>query len=104
MASLQKVSFVSWILVLILVMSLFIVAYFFNLWPSQRAKKIELRAPEVRLLEKRENSVTVNDYIKYVQENPEKMTLDHDFLNKALLKLSVAINTMAKTINYKLTG
>ncbi|QPH38607.1 hypothetical protein [Pedobacter endophyticus] len=79
-------------------------AYFLKVWPFRTVETMELHRPAVNLLLKRENNPTVKEYIDYVQDDPEKMSLNHEFSNKALLKLSAAIKSMSSAAGYRLVN
>jgi hypothetical protein len=53
------------------------------------------------LLEVKENNSTVAAYVDFVENNKEKMTLDHAYTNEALLKLIEATNAMANEVDYE---
>ncbi|MGA9651405.1 hypothetical protein [Pedobacter sp.] len=83
--------------------SLVIGAYFLNIWPFKPVEPMKLHGPSMSLLQKKENNPTVKAYLNYIQEDRDKMSLDHEFSNKALLMLSAAIKAMATTAGYRLT-
>ena len=49
----------------------------------------------------KENNSTVAAYVNFVENNKEKMSLDHDYTNEALLKLVAATNAMANEVGYE---
>ncbi len=53
---------------------------------------------ESDLLGVKENNSTVAAYVNFVENNNEKMGLDHDYTNEALLKLIEATNAMANEV------
>jgi hypothetical protein len=55
---------------------------------------------ESDLLEVKENNGTVKAYVSFVENNNEKMSLDHEYTNEALLKLIEATNAMANEVGY----
>jgi hypothetical protein len=55
---------------------------------------------ESDLLEVKENNGTVEAYVSFVENNNEKMSLDHEYTNEALLKLIEATDAMANEVGY----
>jgi hypothetical protein len=53
------------------------------------------------LLGVKENNGTVMAYVNFVENDKDKMSLDHEYTNEALLKLTEATNAMAKEVGYK---
>lgn len=49
----------------------------------------------------KENNSTVAAYVNFVKNNKEKMSLDNDYTNEALLKLVAATNAMANEVGYE---
>jgi len=56
---------------------------------------------ESDLLEVKENNATVADYVNFVQNTKQKMSLDHEYTNEALFKLIEAVNAMAGEVGYE---
>jgi len=56
---------------------------------------------ETDLLGVNENNLTVAAYVNFVDQNKEKMSLDHEYTNEALLKLIEATNAMANEVGYE---
>ncbi|MCM4167627.1 hypothetical protein KCTC52924_00867 [Arenibacter antarcticus] len=56
---------------------------------------------ESDLLGVKENNGTVAAYVNFVENNKEKMSLDHEYTNEALLKLIEATNAMANEVGYE---
>ena len=56
---------------------------------------------ESDLLGVKENNGTVAAYVDFVEKNKEKMGLDHEYTNEALLKLIEATNAMANEVGYE---
>ncbi len=52
------------------------------------------------LLGVKENNGTVAAYVNFVEDNKQKMSLDHAYTNEALLKLIEATNAMANEVEY----
>lgn len=52
------------------------------------------------LLGVKENNSTVAAFVSFVENNNTQMSLDHEYTNEALLKLTAAINAMANEIGY----
>lgn len=48
----------------------------------------------------KEDNGTVAAYVSFVENNKEKMGLDHEYTNEALLKLIEATNAMANEVGY----
>ena len=48
----------------------------------------------------RENNTTVAAFVNFVENDANRMSLDHAYTNEALLKLTAAINAMAGEIGY----
>jgi hypothetical protein len=55
---------------------------------------------ESDLLGIKENNNTVAAYVDFVENNQEKMSLDHEYTNEALVKLIDATDAMANQIGY----
>jgi hypothetical protein len=55
---------------------------------------------ESDLLGVKENNGTVVAYVNFVETNKEKMSLDHEYTNEALLKLIEATDAMANEVGY----
>lgn len=55
---------------------------------------------ENNLIGVRENNRTVAEYINFVETDKDKMGLNHDYTNEALLKLTNATNAMAGEVGY----
>lgn len=55
---------------------------------------------ESDLLGVKENNGTVAAYVNFVENNKEKMSLDHEYTNEALLKLIEATDAMANEVEY----
>jgi len=55
---------------------------------------------ESDLLGVKEDNGTVAAYVSFVENNKEKMGLDHEYTNEALLKLIEATNAMANEVGY----
>jgi hypothetical protein len=49
-----------------------------------------------------ENNTTVNDYVNFVENDNNNMSLDHAFTNEALLKLADATDEMADEIDFEM--
>jgi len=49
-----------------------------------------------------ENNTTVADYVIFVENDKNKMSLDHAFTNEALLKLAKATDEMADEIDFEM--
>lgn len=52
----------------------------------------------------KENNSTVTDYITFVGNDENKMTLDHAYTNEALLKLTNASSAMAGEVGFDIKG
>ncbi|PKP32220.1 MAG: hypothetical protein CVT99_05615 [Bacteroidetes bacterium HGW-Bacteroidetes-16] len=48
-----------------------------------------------------ENNATIAAYVNFIDNNKEKMGLDHEYTNEALLKLIEATNAMADEVGYE---
>lgn len=46
------------------------------------------------------NSTAVLAFVNFIKEDPNKMELDHDFTNEALLRLTNATNAVAEQVGY----
>jgi hypothetical protein len=55
---------------------------------------------ESDLLGVKENNGTVVAYVSFVENNEEKMGLDHEYTNEAFVKLIEATNAMANEVGY----
>ncbi len=55
---------------------------------------------EADLLGVKETNGTIAAYVNFVENNKEKMSLDHAYTNEALLKLIEATNAMANEVGY----
>jgi len=55
---------------------------------------------ESDLLGIKENNNTVAAYVSFVENNKEKMSLDHEYTNEALVKLIDATDAMANQVGY----
>ncbi len=55
-------------------------------------------------LDVHENNSTVTEYIAFVSNDKNKMTLDHAYTNDALLKLNAAISAMAGEVDFDIKG
>lgn len=51
-----------------------------------------------------ENNSTVAEYVNFIRNSNENMTLDHEFTNEALLKLNDATSAMADEVNYDINA
>jgi hypothetical protein len=49
-----------------------------------------------------ENNTTVNDYVSFVENNKNQMSLDHAFTSDALQKLADAVDEMADEIDFEM--
>ena len=58
-------------------------------------------ANEPELLGVKENNGTVAAYVDFVENSKEKMSLDHEYTNEALLKLIEATNAKANEVGYE---
>ena len=47
-----------------------------------------------------ENNSSVTAFVSFVQDDNNKMSLDHAYTNEALLKLTAAVNSMANEVSY----
>jgi hypothetical protein len=56
---------------------------------------------ESDLLGVKENNSTVAAYVNFVENSKEKMSIDHDYTNEALLKLIEATDAMANEVGYE---
>ena len=52
----------------------------------------------------KENNSTVTEYITFVSNDKNKMTLDHAYTNEALLKLTSATSAMAGEVGFDIKG
>ena len=57
---------------------------------------------ETNLLDVKENNSTVADFVSFVKNDDNRMSLDHAYTNEALLKLTAATNAMAGEIGYEI--
>jgi hypothetical protein len=55
---------------------------------------------EIDLLEVKENNGIVVAYVNFVENNKEKMSIDHAYTNEALSKLIEATNAIANEVGY----
>lgn len=55
---------------------------------------------DTNLLGVKENNHTVAAFVSFVENDTIRMSLDHDYTNEALLKLTAAINAIASEIGY----
>lgn len=55
---------------------------------------------DTNLLGVKENNSTVAAFVSFVEKDNNRMSLDHDYTNEALLKLTAAINAIANEIGY----
>ncbi len=65
--------------------------------------KKEEKAEETTILDVtdvKENNSTVAEYVTFVSNDKDKMALDHDFTNQALLKLTSAVEAMAGEVDF----
>ena len=49
----------------------------------------------------KENDGTIADYVNFIENSNKKMSLDHAYTNKALLKLTDATNAKANEVGYE---
>ena len=52
------------------------------------------------LIDVKENNTTVDAYVNFIEADTNRMTLDHEYTNEALLRLTNATNAMADEIGY----
>ena len=46
-----------------------------------------------------ENNTTVTEYINFIESNQNKMTLDHEYSNEAIIKLTAAVYAIADEVD-----
>ncbi|MFD0764633.1 hypothetical protein ACFQZI_07190 [Mucilaginibacter lutimaris] len=88
----------AWVLLVIVIMAF--VAYFLYVNRFKGNKTIDLSAQQTDLINRHENDTTVTDFISYVSDGSNKMSLDHEYSNTALIKLSRAVSAMARATDY----
>ncbi|MEO5892476.1 MAG: hypothetical protein ABIQ31_19670 [Ferruginibacter sp.] len=87
-----------WILLVLVAMAFLACYLYFQRYQGER--EINLHSVYAKLIDKRENDSTVNAYIRFVEQSSGTMSLDHAYSNEALLRLSAAVNAMAKAVDY----
>jgi len=88
----------AWILLVLVIMAL--IAYYLYENRFKGKPETDQNNQELKLIDKHENDTTVTAYISFVNDDTNKMTLDHEYSNTALLKLSKAISAMARSAGY----
>ena len=51
------------------------------------------------LIDVNENNTTVTEYINFIESNQNKMTLDHEYSNEAIIKLTAAVYAIADEVD-----
>lgn len=87
-----------WVLLAILIIGGII--YLYYSLTTVRDNPVAEDANSTELIDKRENNSTVNEYITFVNNDTNKMGLDHVYANTALLKLNAAIDAMASETGF----
>lgn len=64
-------------------------------------ENLEIETKETNLISINENNSTVETYVKFIEKDDNKMGLNHEFTNEALLKLIDATNAMANEVRYE---
>ncbi|KUO60086.1 hypothetical protein APF79_10125 [bacterium BRH_c32] len=94
-----------WVLLGIIVIALlvyFMVFYNYDEGMNETHQTSELMDKNDKdLIGVNENNSTVAAYISFVENNKNKMSLDHAYTNEALLKLIEATNAMAGEVGYE---
>ncbi len=71
---------------------------------KDKENEIKAEAPATDATGIRENNSTVNEYVTFVNNNQNKMALDHAYTNEALLKLTSATSVMASEVGFDIKG
>ncbi|MBU3926824.1 MAG: hypothetical protein KKB74_03385 [Bacteroidetes bacterium] len=101
----QKKQIWPWLLVGLVIAALLV--YFLVFRDPGKIKEAVTEADDITntnepdLLGVNENNATVAAYVNFVDNNKEKMGLDHEYTNEALLKLIEATNAMADEVGYE---
>lgn len=87
-----------WLWILLVVAIIAIIFYFLS---TEKIKEEKTEEPKtVNLLNVKENNRTVADFINFVDNDLNKMSMDHKYSHDALIKLADATQAMANEINY----
>jgi hypothetical protein len=101
----QKKPVWPWLLVGLVVVALLL--YFLVFRDNDKNTEVVTEADDITntndsdLLGVKEDNGTVAAYVSFVENNKEKMGLDHEYTNEALLKLIEATNAMAGEVGYE---
>ncbi|MFH0735588.1 MAG: hypothetical protein V1773_14330 [bacterium] len=75
------------------------IIYYFSYNNSEK----DIAAPKVEeIIENKENNIVVADFISFIESDTNKMSLDHHFVNNALIKLTNAITAMSGEVGYSI--
>lgn len=94
----QKKQVWPWLLVGLVIAALLVYLLVFN--NKKEDEMNEVAETPAALIDVHENNSTVAAYVNFINSNTNKMSLDHDFTNEALLKLTDATNAMADEAGY----
>ncbi|MCC8410777.1 hypothetical protein LJ707_17680 [Mucilaginibacter sp. UR6-1] len=94
----KKIFPFTWVLLAIVIMAF--IAYLLYVNGPKGNRSVNLQKPEVDLIDQRENDTTVVSFIRFINDDHNRMGLDHEYSNKALLKLSSAVSAMAQAVGY----
>lgn len=76
------------------------IIYLYYSLTTVRSHEVDNNSDNTELINKHENNSTVNGFISFVNDDNNKMSLDHTYTNNALLKLTQATDAMASEIGY----
>lgn len=90
-----------WILLILAVIGILIYLFAFSGDGNETENREQSRTEEVTTTRQVAlNNSTVIAYVSFIKDDPNQMSLDHDFTNEALLKLTNATSAMADEIGY----
>jgi hypothetical protein len=94
----KKKSVLPWaILALVLIAG---IIYLYYSLTTVRDDKVADNTNNTELTDPHGNNTTVTSFVSYVNDDTNKMSLDHNYTNNALLKLTDAIEAKASDIGY----
>ncbi len=92
-----------WVLLVLIVLGLII--YFLAFNESEEESTIIPTDTEVsESTQVNPDNSTVNDYVEFINNDPDQMGLDHEYTNEALRKLTDATEAIANEVDYDVEG
>lgn len=67
---------------------------------NNKEKEVAAEKEDTGMIDVHENNSSVAAYVMFINSDTNKMTLDHSYVNEALLQLTDATNAMADEVDY----